>query len=139
MEIEPHNLFGEHYVRIAQSIRKDESTTIDVDKVKVQLSRDLITDLHAMKNKGLLPVGMAEFVGKGNMGVGLEARTQAAKEGASVVLFRLTPAKLKAIRRSLDGAIDLAAVLADPPASMSPRGYFVVQSFFLARAKPNDA
>ena len=139
MNIESHDLFEKHYVCLAHPVLKGQIATVEADKVKVQLSRDLSTDLESMKNEGLFPVGTAEFLGRGNMGVGLEARTQAAKEGASVVLFRLIPAKLKAIRRSLDGAIDLEAVLADPPASMSPRGYFVVQSFFLARAQSNDA
>jgi hypothetical protein len=54
-------------------------------------------------------------------------------EVAAMVLFRPTPSKLRAAKNKPDGTIDIAAVLADPPASMSPRGYYVAQSVFLAK------
>jgi len=139
MNIESHDLYAQHYVPLAPPQLEARTTSVDVDKVEVQMSRDLPAELGRRKSAGFLPIGTAEFVGRGSMGVGLEARTQAAKVGASLVLFRLTPAKVKAIRRNPDGTIDLESVLADPPASMSPRGYFVVQSYFLAKAPLNEA
>ena len=132
MDIETHSLFEQHYVPLAKA------TTPPVDEGNVQVlhSRDLPSDLTKWLKDGFSLIGTAEFVGRGNQGVGREARAQAAVVGASVVLFRPTPAKLKAIRRNSDGTIDLEAVLADPPAGLSARGYYVVQSMFLS-SRPN--
>ena len=138
MNIESHDLFAKHYVPMAQA-HLEVGRALDAETVQVQPSRDLSADLWRLKATGLLPIGSAEFVGRGSMGMGFEARKQAAAIGASVVLFRLTPAKIKTIRRGPDGAIDLEPVLADPPASMSSRSYYVVQSFFLAKAPSNEA
>jgi hypothetical protein len=81
-----------------------------------------------------LPGLISEFVDRGNrMGVSHDARLQAAAIGASLVWFSSTPAKLRAIKRRRNGTINMASVLADPPASLSPRGYYVVRAVFLAR------
>ena len=139
MQIEPHDLYEQHYVSLVASEPRPTALSVDVDKVELQMSKDLPADLDRRRNSGFIPIGTSEFVGRGNMGVGIEARTQAARVGASLVVFRLTPAKLRAIRRDPDGAIDMESVLADPPAYMSPRGYFVLQSYFLAKAPQNEA
>ena len=139
MQIEPHDLYEQHYVALVAPEPRPTASSVDVDKVELQMSKDLSADLDRRRNSGFIPIGISEFVGRGNIGVGFEARTQAARVGASLVLFRLTPAKLRAIRRGPDGTIDIASVLADPPAYMSPRGYFVVQSYFLTKAPQNEA
>jgi len=104
MNIESHDLFAKHYVPMAQA-HLEVGRALDAETVQVQPSRDLSADLWRLKATGLLPIGSAEFVGRGSMGMGFEARKQAAAIGASVVLFRLTPAKIKTIRRGPDGAI----------------------------------
>lgn len=134
MTIETHDLFAQHFQHLGHSVSVS-STPTDASLVRVEMSRDLEADVEKMKSEGFVPMGKAEFVGRGNLGLGHEARTQAARVGAAAVLFRLTPAKLKAIRKTQDGAIDLSAVLANPPASLSPRGYYVVQSVFLAKER----
>lgn len=139
MQIEPHDLYEQHYVSLVASEPRPTASSVDADNVELHMSNDLRADLDRRRDSGFIPIGISEFVGRGSMGVGFEARTQAAKVGASLVLFRLTPAKLRAVRRSPDGAIDMEAVLADPPAYMSHRGYFVVQAYFLTKAPQNEA
>ena len=138
MNIESHDLFAKHYVSLTGA-QQGQIFATETSNVQVQMSRDLTADLERMKNSGQFLIGSAEFVGRGNLGVGFEARRQAVKVGACCVLVRFTPTKIKSIRTTPAGAIDLGAVLTDPPVSMSPRGYFVVQSFFLAKAAANEA
>ena len=133
MDIQGHSLFEQHYV----PLRKSTATAPESQSsIQVLHSRDLPSDLGKWLKDGFLLIGTAEFVGRGNQGVGREARAQAAVVGASVVLFRPTPARLKAIRRNSDGTIDLEAVLAAPPTTLSARGHYVVQAMFLSN-NPN--
>jgi hypothetical protein len=100
------------------------------------MSKQLDHDVATNCEMGFEIVGWAEFYAKGNHGVGAKASEQAASVGASLVLFGLWPAKLRAIKHLPDGSIDLAAVLADPPATLSPKGYFVTKAVFL---RPNPS
>ena len=123
------NPVAEHYVGIGSP----QSRSVVVDEVKVRYSQSLSTDLATWTREGYNRIGSAEFVDRGNrMGVGHEAAVQAASVGASVVLFCATPAKVRAIRRTKKGNIEMKSVLDDPPASPSPRGYYVVRAIFLA-------
>jgi hypothetical protein len=132
MNIVTHDLFAQHFQPLSHR-GSVAITPADAGLVQVQTSRDLDADVEKMKSEGFVPVGTAEFVARGSLGLGREAGTEAVRVGATAVVFRLVPAKLGAIRKTQDGAIDLKAVLADPSASLSPRGYYVVQSVFLAK------
>lgn len=131
MKIESHSLYEETYVPLVASAPKG-SLVVDAHNVEVRSSPNLPAETEQRIANGFTLIGTAEFVGRGNLGVGQEARIQAAKVGAATVLVRVTPAKLKAIQKRADGTIDMQSVLADPPAYLSPKGYFVVQANFLA-------
>lgn len=133
MKIEPHTNFSDHYVAVAKTTSRT-LLRVPQEDVHVLMCADLDAEVERYRSTGLHPVGTAQFVGKGNQGVGQEAREQAAIVGASVVLFSLVPCKLRAIRKAADGRIDMNAVRADPPASLSPRGHSVLSSVFLARS-----
>ena len=85
---------------------------------------------------GFVTLGWADAGGKNDVMMGYPdpmARL-AAGVGAALVLYRITPARQRAVRRLPDGRIDMDAVRADPPAGMSPGGYSVTQAVFLAPA-----
>ncbi len=126
------NPFAERYVD--ERRRRHIVPPIRPGDVKVRYSQDLAGDLKAWENDGYKRIGSAEFVDRGNrMGISREASAQGAAVGASLVIFQATPAKLRAIRRDASGAIDMSPVLADPPTSASPRGYYVIHAVFLAQ------
>ena len=100
------------------------------------MARDLEGETSEYCERGHEVVGWCEFVGKGFMGVGAEARHQAAQVGATVVLFGLWLAKLRAVKYRDDGSIDLASVVADPPAGLSPKGQYVLRAAFLRFNRP---
>ena len=106
---------------------------IPYDAIQVLICDDLDAEVEKYRSSGLYPVGTCQFVGKGNQGIGREARDQAATVGAALVLFTLVPCKLRSIRTTPDGHIDMDAVREDPPASLSPRGYSVLTSVFLGK------
>ena len=134
MNVASHTLFAEHYVANPTTQVSPPEEAASLEDIQVLMSKDLGKDLKAWEERQYERIGTVEFVGKGNLGIGTEARTQAKTVGATVVLFRLWPAKLKAIRRTEDGSIDIDAVVADPPAGLSPRGYYVLRAAFL---RPN--
>lgn len=134
MQIETHTKFADHYV--ANSAATNVSPkTVDGDAVQVLMCTDLEAEVGKYSSQGFVQVGHAQFVGKGNLGVRREACEQAVKVGASVVLFTLVPCKLRSIRKDPNGEIDMRAVLADPPSSLSPKGHSVLTSAFLAKAQ----
>lgn len=135
MEIVSHSLFAEHF-RANSDIGPDSAHSVQADEVQVLMSKDLDSDIKEWQEKELELIGRAEFAGKGNHGVGVEACAQAVRVGATLVLFSLWPAKFRAIKHLADGSIDMAAVLADPPAYLSPKGYFVLKAVFM---RPNKS
>lgn len=105
-------------------------------RIQLGMSDDLDAAVARWKRDGFVMLGWADAGGKNDVMMGYPdpmARV-AAGVGASLVLFRITPAKLRAVRRTPDGRIDMDAVRADPPAGMLPRGYSVTQAVFLAPA-----
>jgi hypothetical protein len=122
------NPFAEHYRPASTG-----AAQIHEDTVQVRFSQDLKADLKRQQKEGWRSIGTSEFVERNRMGVSHDARLHAASIGASLVLFTTIPAKLRSIKRRKNGAIDLASVLADPPASPSSRGHYVVQAAFLVR------
>lgn len=130
MQIRTHNLFAENFKAIP-GIRFAPASLEVHREVQVLMARELDQEVQENCNSGYSVVGWAEFVGKNDLGVGAEAREQAGRVGATMVLFKLWPAKLRAVRYLPDGSIDLASVLADPPANLSPKGYSVVKAAFL--------
>ena len=130
------NPFSEHYK--ANPRHRELSRRNLEHEAQVLIAPDLDRGVKEWRKKGLVPIGTAEFVARGDAGVGENARAQAAVVGASVVLFRPLPAKLKSIRRKANGAIDLDPVLADPPAQQSPRSYYVINAVFLSRREYGD-
>ena len=132
MKIETHTNFADHYVATAKATSRI-LLRVPVADIRVLMCADLDAEVEKYRSTGLYPVGTAQFVGKGIQGIGQEAREQAAMVGASLVLFTLVPCKLRAIRKATDGRIDMDAVRADPPASLSPRGNSVLTAVFLAR------
>ena len=133
MNIETHTNFPDHYVAVTTNVPSGALVRAPLEDIQVLMSADLDVEVEKYRGAGLYPVGTAQFVGKGNHGIGLEAREQAAIVGAALVLFSLVPCKLRAIRKTTDGRIDMDAVRADPPAGFSPRGHSVLSSVFLAR------
>jgi hypothetical protein len=132
MQIESHMHFAENYV--PSSAAPDLVVApVDAEAVQVLMSADLQAEVAKYLSQGFVQIGSAQFVGRGNQGVGREARAQAAKVGAAVVLFTLVPCKLRAVRKGADGQIDIQALQADPPAGLSPKGYSVLTSAFLAK------
>jgi hypothetical protein len=136
MNVVAHNLFSEHFVAEAEMRDASEKPKASAGEAQVLMSKDLDHECEAWQGKQYVRVGTAEFVAKGNHGVGAEARTQAGVCGATLVLFSLVPAKVRAVKRKPDGSINLAAVLADPPAGLSPRGHYVVRAVFM---RPNHS
>jgi|SRR5882757_3431583 len=132
MKLANHNPFSEHYISDSSVMLIFRGKPVPQNDIQVLISRDLEYDLVQWVGPDYARIGTAEFVARGSQGIGEEARLQAALVGASVVLFQTTPAKLRAIRRRPDGSIDLSSVLGNPPASLSPRGYYVVRALFLA-------
>ena len=134
MQIETHTKFADHYV--ANCATTNASSAIaNGDAIQVLICTDLKAEVGKYSSQGFIQVGHAQFVGKGNLGVHREAREQAVKVGASVVLFTLVPCKLRAIRKDPSGEIDMQAVLDDPPSRISPTGHSVLTSAFLAKAQ----
>jgi hypothetical protein len=133
MKIETHTNFSDHYVAVAPTVTSRPLVRVPVENIQVLMCADLDAEVEKYRSTGLYPVGTAQFVGKGNQGIGQEAREQAAVVGAALVLFSLVPCKLRAIRKTADGRIDMDAVRADPPASLSPHGHSVLTSVFLGR------
>jgi hypothetical protein len=90
-----------------------------------QASRDWIC-------KGFKVIGRVDAVLRGD-GEPPErpAVAQARQVGATVVLYNLWPAKLKAVKRRPDESIDLATLLADPPTRIRSNGSYVVKAVFL--------
>ena len=140
MEI-PSNPFAEYYVadttEPAESQVKQHLEAAAVQTQYTHHTQDIEDAVMQWGLKGYRRVGSSEFVDRGNrMGVSHDARRQSAAVGASLVLFQFTPAKLRAIRRGIDGTIDMKAVRADPPAGLSPRGYYVTKAVFLLSPQP---
>ena len=132
MRVESHTHFADNYVTIpvAPAARP---ARVRSEVIQVLMCTDLDAEVAKYSAQGFFPIGSAQFVGKGNQGVGREARDQAARVGAALVLFTLVPCKLRAIRKTADGQIDMRAVRADPPAGLSPKGYSVLTATFLAK------
>ena len=130
MQAVAHSLFSENYrAQPGASVRK--SKTGSTSDIQLLMARDFYSELSGRLVAGFEVLGRCEFVAKGFLGVGAEARAQAEQVGAILVLFGLWPAKLRAIQRLADGSIDLEAVAADPPARMSPAGHYVLRAAFL--------
>ena len=136
MSVVIHSLFSESYVAVPGTKRPELDEIISLDDVLVVMSKDLQNDVSAWEEKHFERIGMAEFAAKGDCGVGAEARVQAQSVGATLVLFSIWPVKLKSIRKAADGSIDIASVVANPPAGLSPRGYYVLKAEFL---RPNPS
>lgn len=132
MKIETHTHFAENYVASAAALNLAVAP-MDAHAVQVLMCADLQMEVDKYSSQGYVQLGSAQFVGRGNQGVGQEARAQAAKVGATLVLFTLVPCKLRAVRKAPNGQIDMQAVRADPPAGFSPTGYSVLTSAFLAK------
>nr|WP_151201204.1 hypothetical protein [Herbaspirillum sp. B39] len=105
----------------------------DASLVHLVHTTDLSGDVSAWKEKGFITLGTADIVAKnGDQGVSLRLKSAAVSADASLVFFQITPAKLRTIRRDLNGRIDMGAVRADPPAGIHASGSSVIQAVFLA-------
>jgi hypothetical protein len=135
MLIVTHSLFAETF-RPLLDVSARGAAVDSLPEARIQMARDLDSEVSEFREHGHEVVGWCEFVAKGFLGVGAEARDQAKQIGATVVLFGLWPAKLRAVKYREDGSIDLAAVAADPPAAPSPRGHFVIRAVFLRSHRP---
>jgi hypothetical protein len=126
------NPFAEHYVPDRKRGAAGQSEIVALDRAEFVYSQDLRADIKKWQRKGCYRIGSSEYVERGNrMGISHDARAHALAIGASVVVVESTPAKLRAIRRTAKGTIDMATVLADPPAVATPRGYYVVRAIFM--------
>ena len=135
MTVRIDNPFREHFVAEGTHALPTGTAPGHAYDVHFQPTRDIENERATWEQKGYERVGWCEFADKGaRMGISHLAREQAAAVGASVVLFQSTPAKVRSIRKGPDGRIDMSLVHADPPASLSPRGTYVVHAVFLAGA-----
>jgi hypothetical protein len=128
--IRSHTLFADHF-KASQDISPFGPGLVERDDIRVLRSNQLEQEVATKCAQGFEVAGWAEFAAKGDCGIAAEAADQASRVGACLVLFSFWPAKLRAIRYLPDGSIDLAAVLADPPAALTPKGYFVTKAAFL--------
>lgn len=135
MQIVTHSLFAEHF-RPTPGVSARRATADSIGEAQVLMASDLEGEISEYCQRGHEVVGWCEFIGKGSMGVGAEARCQAMQVGATVVLFGIWPAKLRAVKYREDGSIDLTSVVADPPAGMSPKGHYVLRAAFLRFNSP---
>jgi hypothetical protein len=107
--------------------------TYKAARVRLGHTNDLPGLVDEWGKKGFVTLGLSEVAGKNNvMGFSDLLCCTAVDVGAALVVFQITPAKLRAIRRNADGRIDIDAVRADPPANMHSAGYSVTQAVFLA-------
>ncbi|MEO8023320.1 hypothetical protein [Polaromonas sp.] len=134
MQIITHSLFAETF-RPTPGLSVLGANAISIPDVQVQMARDLDSEVSEYLERDQEVVGWCEFVGKGFLGVGEEARAQAKQVGATMVLFSLWPAKLRAVKYRENGSIDLGSVVADPPAALSPKGHYVLRAAFLRSNK----
>lgn len=126
------NPFHEHYVATSRRRQRALDPT-DPQPVSVRFSPTLEADLEKSKKSGYVCLGFADTVSKaGEKGLSKTLEEQAVRVGAQLVLFCVWPTKLRSVRRDEYGEIDLDAVLGDPPASFSSKGYAVTRAFFLA-------
>ncbi len=127
------NPFEEHYVATSRRRRQALDLANHSQPVSVRFSPTLEADLVKSEKSGYVCLGLADIVSKADeMGLSKQLEEQAVRVGAQLVLFCVWPTKLRSVRRDERGEIDLEAVVADPPASFSPKGYAVTRAFFLA-------
>jgi hypothetical protein len=127
--IRTHSLFADHFKACPNT--GPSPGLVQRQDIQVLMSTRLDHEVAEKCAQGFELLGWAEFAEKGDCGVGAEASDEAARVGASLVLFSIWPAKFRAIKHLPDGSIDLAAVLADPPAALTPKSYFVLKAAFL--------
>jgi len=102
-------------------------------RIREAMSDDLPAAVAEWEQAGFTVLGTADAVTRNDrMGFSTALCQVAVAAGASLVLYQVTPAKARAIRRDGGGRIDMDAVRADPPASLSARGQSVTQAVFLA-------
>ena len=102
--------------------------------VEVLWSSTLDGDVEKWKKAGYLCVGQSDILSKAvAQGPTQELAELARRAGASLVLFCIWPAKLKAVKRTQEGEIDLWGVLDDAPASFSSKSYAVTRAIFMAK------
>ena len=129
------NPFEEHYIAKGRAARCGAAAT-DGMEAQVVFSPTLDADLSKWERDGYSCVGLADTVSRaGEQGVSRRLQEQAARVGAVAVLFCVWPAKVRSVRREANGEIDLDAVVADPPASFSPKSYAVTRALFLGRTE----
>ena len=126
------NPFEEAYIAKPRAPKHASGQSVVVP-VQVRFSPTLDADLAKWQRTGYSCIGLSDVVSKaGTQALRQQLEDQALRVGARVVLFCIWPAKLKAVRRGIDGTIDLEAVVADPPAAFSSRSYAVARALFLA-------
>lgn len=124
--------FAEHYL---PARGKRRSPLLPAAHVEVLWSSTLDADVAKWRRAGYMRVGQADTLSKAAArGPTQELAELARSVGADLVLFCIWPAKLKAVKRTEQGEIDLWAVLDDAPASFSPRSYAVARAVFMAKA-----
>lgn len=131
--VRTHSLFADHF-KASKDIGPSGPGVLERGDIRVLRSNRLDQEVATKCAQGFEIAGWAEFAAKGDCGIAAEAADQASRVGACLVLFSFWPAKLRAIKYLPDGSIDLAAVLADPPAALTPKGYFVTKAAFLRPA-----
>ena len=89
---------------------------------------------------GFRRIGTSEsFNNRNEMGLSALIKEHGSEVGATMVIFSITPGKLTSAKRCADGRIDVKALRADPPASLSPRSYYLLQTSYFAPAAQSPA
>lgn len=102
-------------------------------RIMLDWTNTLSASVEKWEEQGFIKLGSSDTVGKNDvMGFSDLLGHATAAVGATLAVLQVTAAKLRAIRRHADGRIDMNRVRADPPASLSPRGYNVTQAVFFA-------
>jgi hypothetical protein len=123
--------FAEHFL---PTRGKRRSPLAPDTHIEVLWSSTLDDDVATWRKVGYTRVGQSDTLSKAAArGPTQELAELGRSVGAGLVLFCIWPAKLKAVKRTQEGEIDLWAVMADAPTSFSPRSYAVTRAIFMAR------
>ena len=113
---------------------------VEADAVQFQFTADLEGTAQQLLATGFRRIGTSEsFNNRNEMGLSALIREHGSEVGATMVIFSITPGKLTSAKRCADGRIDVKALRADPPASLSPRSYYLLQTSYFAPAAQSPA
>jgi hypothetical protein len=129
---EQKSSFERHFRLERTELPGNEMTPLLDSDVRTELCDDLDQECITWIKQGFQIIGRVDVSDRGNSQSPLTPAIALARRiGATVILFKLWPAKLRAIKRLDDDSIDLVPLLADPPSRIRPGGFYVIKTAFL--------